>query len=116
MPRQNVNDLLAFIAVAREQSFTRAAAKLGDQRGVIALADAAGDPRKGSRALALLEELGRLDAAPAATKTPEHAALTELADWLAYPTEFGAYPDALRVYDNGEAQLYHVRPETPFQK
>jgi DNA-binding transcriptional LysR family regulator len=27
--RQNVNDLLAFIAVARERSFTRAAAKLG---------------------------------------------------------------------------------------
>ncbi len=29
MPRQNVNDLLAFIAVAREQSFTRAAARVG---------------------------------------------------------------------------------------
>jgi DNA-binding transcriptional LysR family regulator len=29
MPRQPVNDLVAFIAVAREQSFTRAAAKLG---------------------------------------------------------------------------------------
>ena len=29
MSRQNVNDLLAFIAVARERSFTRAAAKLG---------------------------------------------------------------------------------------
>lgn len=29
MPRANVNDLLAFIAVAREQSFTRAAAKVG---------------------------------------------------------------------------------------
>src|SRR5437870_2963866 len=29
MPRQNVNDLLAFLAVARERSFTRAAAKLG---------------------------------------------------------------------------------------
>ncbi len=29
MPRENVNDLLAFLAVAREQSFTRAAAKLG---------------------------------------------------------------------------------------
>lgn len=29
MPRSNVNDLLAFIAVARERSFTRAAAKLG---------------------------------------------------------------------------------------
>lgn len=29
MPRENVNDLLTFIAVARERSFTRAAAKLG---------------------------------------------------------------------------------------
>jgi DNA-binding transcriptional LysR family regulator len=29
MPRDNINDLLAFIAVAREGSFTKAAAKLG---------------------------------------------------------------------------------------
>ena len=29
MPRQNINDLLAFLAVARERSFTRAAAQLG---------------------------------------------------------------------------------------
>jgi DNA-binding transcriptional LysR family regulator len=29
MPRQNVNDLLVFLAVAKERSFTRAAAKLG---------------------------------------------------------------------------------------
>ena len=29
MRRQNINDLLAFLAVARERSFTRAAAKLG---------------------------------------------------------------------------------------
>src|SRR5213079_2566400 len=29
MPRQGINDLLAFLAVARERSFTRAAAKLG---------------------------------------------------------------------------------------
>ena len=29
MPRQNVNDLLAFLAVGKERSFTRAAAKLG---------------------------------------------------------------------------------------
>ena len=29
MPRENFNDLLAFIAVARERSFTKAAAKLG---------------------------------------------------------------------------------------
>ena len=29
MPRENVNDLLAFLAVAKDRSFTRAAAKLG---------------------------------------------------------------------------------------
>src|SRR5579875_1804366 len=29
MPRGNLNDLLAFLAVARERSFTKAAAKLG---------------------------------------------------------------------------------------
>ena len=29
MPRENFNDLLAFVAVARERSFTRAAAQLG---------------------------------------------------------------------------------------
>src|SRR5579859_7414536 len=29
MPRENLNDLMAFVAVARERSFTRAAAKLG---------------------------------------------------------------------------------------
>ena len=29
MPRENVNDLMVFLAVAREKSFTRAAAKLG---------------------------------------------------------------------------------------
>jgi DNA-binding transcriptional LysR family regulator len=29
MPRENVNDLPAFLAVARERSFTKAAAKIG---------------------------------------------------------------------------------------
>ena len=29
MPRENINDLLAFVAVAKERSFTRAAAKFG---------------------------------------------------------------------------------------
>lgn len=29
MPRHNINDLLAFRAVARERSFTRAAAQIG---------------------------------------------------------------------------------------
>jgi hypothetical protein len=25
-------------------------------------------------------------------------------------------PDALQVYDNGDSQIYHLRPETPFQR
>ena len=29
MPRENINDILAFLVVAQERSFTRAAGKLG---------------------------------------------------------------------------------------
>ena len=35
MPRQNINDLLAFLAVGRERSFTKAAAKLGVSQSAI---------------------------------------------------------------------------------
>jgi hypothetical protein len=79
-----------------------AAATLGDERAVAALAEASRDPRQGTRALAYLEELGRLDAAPPESQTDEHLALATLADWLAYPTEYDAFPDALRVVDTRE--------------
>ena len=35
MPRQNLNDLLAFLAVARERSFTRAVAQLGASQSAL---------------------------------------------------------------------------------
>ena len=35
MPRENLNDLLAFLAVARDRSFTKAAAKLGVSRSAL---------------------------------------------------------------------------------
>jgi hypothetical protein len=35
MARENINDLIAFIAVARERSFTRAAAQLGVSRSAL---------------------------------------------------------------------------------
>lgn len=79
-----------------------ASATLGDERGIAALGEASRDPRQGSRALTYLEELGRLDAAPAEAQTAEHLALAEMADWLSHPTEFGEFPDALRVYDARE--------------
>ncbi len=101
--RQRLLDLAAQHPDATVQLESHwAAAKLGDERGIAALAEAARDPRKGTRALAYLEELDRLDAAPPETQTDEHLALAEMADWLSYPTEFGAFPDALRVYDTRE--------------
>jgi DNA-binding transcriptional LysR family regulator len=35
MPRHNVNDLIAFIAVARQRSFTGAAAQLGVSQSML---------------------------------------------------------------------------------
>src|SRR5438552_9576625 len=35
MPRENLNDLLVFLAVARDRSFTKAAAKLGVSRSAL---------------------------------------------------------------------------------
>ena len=52
MPRQNVNDLLAFLAVARERSFTRAAAKLGVSRSALSHTIRGLEARLGVRLLA----------------------------------------------------------------
>jgi DNA-binding transcriptional LysR family regulator len=41
MPRADLDDLLAFIAVARERSFTRAAAKLGVSQSALSQPSAA---------------------------------------------------------------------------
>jgi len=51
MPRQNVNDLLAFLAVARERSFTRAAAKLGVSQSALSHTMRALEARLGLRLL-----------------------------------------------------------------
>ena len=46
MSRHNVNDLLAFLAVGQERSFTRAAAKLGVSQS--ALSQTIRDAKSGS--------------------------------------------------------------------
>lgn len=51
MRRQNVNDLLAFIAVAREQSFTRAAARLGVSQSALSYTIRTLEERLGLRVL-----------------------------------------------------------------
>ncbi|PZR51196.1 LysR family transcriptional regulator [Paraburkholderia fungorum] len=51
MPRENFNDLLAFIAVARERSFTRAAAQLGVSQSALSHTIRALESRLGLRLL-----------------------------------------------------------------
>src|ERR1700741_5073007 len=51
MPRENFNDLLAFIAVARERSFTRAAAQLGVSQSALSHTIRALEARLGLRLL-----------------------------------------------------------------
>ncbi|MEH2482478.1 DNA-binding transcriptional LysR family regulator [Nitrobacteraceae bacterium AZCC 2146] len=51
MQRTNVNDLLAFLAVARERSFTKAAAKLGVSQSALSHTVAALEERLGIRLL-----------------------------------------------------------------
>ncbi len=52
MPRDNVSDLLAFLAVARERSFTRAAAKLGVSQSALSHTVRGLEARLGLRLLA----------------------------------------------------------------
>ena len=51
MPRENVNDLLAFLAVARERSFTKAAAQLGMSQSALSHTMRALEERLGLRLL-----------------------------------------------------------------
>jgi hypothetical protein len=51
MPRGNLNDLLAFVAVARERSFTRAAAQLGVSQSALSHTLRALETRLGVRLL-----------------------------------------------------------------
>jgi DNA-binding transcriptional LysR family regulator len=52
MPRENLNDLLAFLAVARERSFTRAAAQLGVSQSALSHTIRGLEARLGLRLLA----------------------------------------------------------------
>lgn len=52
MPRENINDLLAFLAIARERSFTRAAAQLGVSQSALSHTIRALEERLGLRLLA----------------------------------------------------------------
>lgn len=67
MRRENVNDLLAFIAVAREQSFTKAAARLGVSQSALSYTIRTLEARLGLRLL---------------TRTTRSVSLTDAGDRL----------------------------------
>src|ERR1700679_3072824 len=67
MPRENLNDILAFLAVARERSFTRAAARLGVSQSALSHTIRALEERPGPRLL---------------TRTPRSVAPTEAGERL----------------------------------
>ena len=67
MARENYNDLLAFLAVARERSFTRAAAQLGVSQSALSHTIRALEARLGLRLL---------------TRTTRHVAATEAGERL----------------------------------
>src|SRR6476620_4087438 len=67
MRRDNVNDFVAFIAVAREQSFTKAAAKLGVSQSALSYTIRTLEARLGLRLL---------------TRTTRSVSLTEAGDRL----------------------------------
>lgn len=76
-----------------------ALAALGDETGIDVLAELAAEPVVRSRALAYLDELGRLDRAAEEHRAPEARAAGELAAKLAMPTAFGVAPRAIELVD-----------------
>jgi hypothetical protein len=76
----------------------RAAAKLGQSKGIARLVALCNDVNRAQKARRYLEELGRAEAAPPATQ--EFEARAEFAQWLAHPNELGQAPDSVEIMDH----------------
>ena len=59
MPHHNLNDISAFLAVARERSFTKAAAKLGMSQSSLSHTIRELETRLGVRLLTRTTQIGR---------------------------------------------------------
>jgi hypothetical protein len=90
----------ANIAVRMEAAW--ASARLGDPNAVARLIGWCDRPETCWRAEECLRQLGFEDQIPDAAKTPEFRALSEMAQWLEHPSEFGRAPDELELADARE--------------
>ncbi|HEY1064665.1 MAG TPA: HEAT repeat domain-containing protein, partial [Pirellulales bacterium] len=76
--------------------------KSGNETGVDSLLKLCLDPSYSRKAVLYLQDLGLGDRVPAKCREPEFQAISEMAEWLAHPQEFGRPPDAVDVYDSRE--------------
>ncbi len=100
---QHVGVLYRASEVSHRQLKTEAAyalARLGQEAGIELLVQMTAEPGVRGRAIRYLEELGQADRIPSEYRTPEARAESELAVWLAQPTQFGAPPHRLQVVDS----------------
>lgn len=76
-----------------------ALARLGDPAGVEGLVELASEPVVRTRALAYLDELGKIDQAKPEHRTPSAQACGLLAAWLAQPLRYGLSPRSVEIVD-----------------
>lgn len=79
-----------------------AVARLGDEAGVKQLASLTADPGIRLRALAYLEELGKLQEVAEEYRSPAARAEAELSAFLAQNSQFGLAPSEMELLDNRE--------------
>ena len=77
-----------------------ALARLGDEAGLEALVGMASEPIVRSRVLAYLSELGQLERAAEAHRSPQARAEGDVTAWLAEPAHFGSAPTSLELIDH----------------
>ncbi|HAB16081.1 MAG TPA: hypothetical protein DCE44_06495, partial [Verrucomicrobiales bacterium] len=91
-----------------------ARAKTGDAEGVDQLVGFCGHWSSAQTAQKYLNELGREDLIPAASREPSFAALAEMSEWLAHPNELARLPDELEIVDHRELRWPPTRETKPF--
>lgn len=90
----------ADVWVRLESAWARA--KLRQEAGIKALANAALDVHQNSRSLRYMQELGLDEHIPDDAVTPRLRALAMMSEWLQHPQEFGRPPSGLELVDTRE--------------
>lgn len=90
-----------------------ALARLGDDAGIAALVELTAQPAVRTRALAYLEELGRLESVPENRRGHAARAEGDLAAWLAEPRHLGLAPSGLDLIDS--RRMYWPGYEKPVE-